>query len=118
MATQAQPPAPPAASPAERVRAAYAARAESDYIAKFWTAFGWSILTCGIYGYYMLYQLVRRSRDHNRRRLEMLDAATALGWERAQSSGQDDRLRPQFERIGLDIGVLRAMTTDFRDPTI
>ena len=100
------------------MRSAYAARADSDYIAKFWTAFGWSILTCGIYGYYILYQLVRRSRDHNRRRLELLDAATALAWDRASSAGRADELRPRFESIGLDMGVLRAMTTDFRDPVM
>src|SRR4051794_26239963 len=118
MASQAQPPAPPAAPPVERVRSAYAARGETDYIAKFWTAFGWTILTCGIYGLYMLYQLTRRSRDHNRRRLEELEGATALAWERAQSAGKADELRPQFERLGAEMNVLRAMTTDFRDPIV
>jgi hypothetical protein len=118
MASQAQPPAPPAAPPVERVRSAYAARAETDYLANFWTAFGWTILTCGIYGLYMLYQLTRRSRDHNRRRLEELEGATALAWERAQSGGKADELRPQFERLGAEMNVLRAMTTDFRDPIV
>jgi len=118
MASQADLPVPPAAPAAERVRSAYAARAESDYIAKFWTALGWAILTCGIYGLYVIYQLVRRSRDHNRRRLEELEGATALAWERAQSSGRADELRPQFERLGAEMNVLRAMTTDFRDPII
>jgi Domain of unknown function (DUF4234) len=118
MATQAQPPAPPAAPPVERVRSAYAARTETDYIAKFWTAFGWSILTCGIYSYYMIYQLMRRSREHNRRRLEMLDAATALAWERAQSAGRADQLRGRFEQVSAHVGVLRQMTADFRDPAI
>jgi uncharacterized protein DUF4234 len=79
---------------------------------------GWSILTCGIYGLYVIYQLVRRSRDHNRRRLEELEGATALAWERAQSSGKADQLRSQFERLGAELNVLRAMTTDFRDPII
>src|SRR3954471_8680772 len=106
MASQGSVPVPPAAPPAERIRSAYAARAESDYIAKFWTAFGWTILTCGIYGLYVIYQLVRRSRDHNRRRLEELDAATALAWERAQAAGQSDSLRPQFERVGAEMNVL------------
>ena len=118
MASQATPPVPPAAPPVERVRSAYAARAESDYIANFWTALGWTFLTCGIYGYYIIYQLVRRSRDHIRRRLELLDGATALAWERAQTAGQADRLRPQFERIGAEMNVLRAMTSDFRDPVV
>jgi len=117
MATATPPPAPTAA-PAERIRQAYAARAETDYLFSFWTAFGWTLLTCGIYGFYVVYHLVKRSRDHNMRRLDMLDAATALAWDRATSEGRADELRPNFERIGVHMGVLRAMTTDFRDPVI
>src|SRR4051812_3681146 len=118
MATAAPPPVPQAAPPIERVRNAYAARTQSDYVAKFWTALGWTIITCGIYSYYVIYQLVRRDRDHNRRRLEELDAATALAWERATAGGQADGMRQQFERIGAELNVLRAMTADFRDPII
>jgi hypothetical protein len=118
MATAAPPPVPQAAPPIERLRNAYAARAQSDYVAKFWTALGWTILTCGIYSYYVIYQLVRRDRDHNARRLEELDAATAVAWDRATSAGRADELRPQFERIGSQLNVLRAMTSDFRDPII
>jgi hypothetical protein len=118
MTTAAPPPVPQAAPPIERVRTAYAARTQSDYVAKFWTALGWTIITCGIYSYYVIYQLVRRDRDHNRRRLEELDAATALAWERATASGQADGMRQQFERVGAELNVLRAMTADFRDPII
>src|SRR4051812_22926750 len=100
-------PAPPAAAPADRVRAAWHRRNESDYIFDFWTAFGWSILTCGFYGFYIIYQLVRRSRDHNARRIELLDAATTLAWEQAQSKGLGDELRPAFERIAPHMAVLR-----------
>src|SRR5207302_8277561 len=117
MAASTPPPAP-TANPVDRVRTAYAARAQSDYIFGFWTALGWSILTCGIYGFYVIYQLVRRSRDHNRRRLELLDAATAAAWDRAQSEGRADELRPRFESMGMHLGVLREMTTSFRDPVI
>jgi hypothetical protein len=112
------PPPAPSASPVERIQRAYAARAESDYIFEFWTAFGWTLLTCGVYGFYVVYQLVRRSRDHNRRRLELLDAATAAAWDRAQSEGRADELRPRFESMGMHLGVLREMTTSFRDPVI
>jgi hypothetical protein len=106
------------ASPKERIRLAYQSRGESDYIFSFWTAFGWTLLTCGIYGFYVLYQLVRRTRDHNRRRLELLDAATTYAWEQAQSRGLADELRPSFDRIGNHLQVLRQMTGDFRDPVI
>ncbi|TMK87815.1 MAG: hypothetical protein E6G57_09330 [Actinobacteria bacterium] len=117
MASPTQPPVP-TASAVERIQRAYASRAESDYLFSFWTAFGWSILTCGVYGFYVVYQLIRRDRDHNRRRLELLDAATAAAWDRANSEGRGDELRGRFESMGVHLGVLRNMTTDFRDPTI
>src|SRR5206468_9098608 len=117
MATENPPPVPTAA-PVDRIQRAYADRAQSDYLFSFWTAFGWSVLTCGIYGFYVVYQLTRRSRDHNRRRLELLDAATAAAWDRAQSSGRADELRPRFESMGMHLGVLREMTTAFRDPVV
>jgi len=105
-------------APAERVRLAYQRRNETDYLFSFWTALGWTLLTCGIYGLYVLYQLVRRSRDHTARRLELLDAATTLAWQKAEARGISEELRPNFERIAANLGVLRQMTTDFRDPVI
>jgi hypothetical protein len=119
----AQPPAgaawqPPAPAPAERVRLAYQRRHDTDYLFSFWTAFGWTLLTCGFYGIYIVYQLVRRSREHNLRRLEELDAATTFAWEKATAAGRADELRDRFERIASGLAVLRQMTTDFRDPTI
>jgi hypothetical protein len=117
MASPTQPPAP-TASPVERIQRAYADRAQSDYIFSFWTALGWTILTCGIYGFYVTYQIVRRSRDHNRRRLELLDAATAAAWAHAERDGRADELRPRFESMGVHLGTLRDMTTNFRDPIV
>jgi hypothetical protein len=108
-------PVPP---PAERVRIAYNSRAASDYEFSFWTAFGWTFLTCGIFGIYVTYQLVRRMRDHNRRRLEELDAATTFVWERAQARGVSEELRPNFERIAAHMNVLRQQTTEFREPIV
>ena len=37
---------------------------------RYWTALGWTVLTLGIYSFYVFYQLVRRMRDHNARRVE------------------------------------------------
>src|SRR5437868_2559505 len=88
----------PTPSAAERVRYAYGGRAASDYELSFWTAFGWTLLTCGVFGYYAFYQMVRRIRDHNVRRLEELDAATTFAWEQASARGLADELRPSFER--------------------
>ncbi|MFN8035105.1 MAG: DUF4234 domain-containing protein [Acidimicrobiia bacterium] len=111
---------PPAPSPppSERIRVAYQRRHESDYVFGFWTALGWTILTCGVYGYYVFYQLMRRMRDHNRRRLELVDGAAALAWERANAAGLAEELRPEFERLSASVASLRQMTTDFRDPAI
>jgi len=108
----------PVVAPVDRVRAAYERRAETDYVFNFWTALGWSLLTCGVYGIYVVYQLVRRSRDHNVRRLEELDAATSFAWEQAGSRGLQDELRPNFERIAAHLAAMRQMTGEFRDPVI
>ena len=58
------PPPPPAPPASDRVRMAWQRRHDSDYIFDFWTALGWTVLTCGFYSFYILYQLVRRDRDH------------------------------------------------------
>ena len=110
-------PIPQLPSP-ERVRIAYQQRNDSDYIAKFWTAFGWTLLTLGVYGFYIFYQLMRRDRDHNRRRLELIEGATAHAWEAAGRDGLQDELRPNFERLSAHTEVMRKMTNDFRDPVI
>jgi hypothetical protein len=110
------PPAAPAA--VERVRVAYQRRYETDYVFNFWTQLGWTILTCGIYGFYVVYQLVRRSREHNTRRLEELDAATAFAWEQAGARGLQSELQPNFERVAGHLARLRQATAEFRDPAV
>lgn len=111
--------APPVLDPALRVRAAAAQRFDSDYV---FTGAGLNvfltIITCGIFGFFLFYQLMRRDRDHNRRRLELLDAANAYAWNQANERGLADELRPAFERVAAALVTLRRQTTDFRDPTI
>src|SRR5882724_11541122 len=111
-------PGPPPSPAAVRVRLAAQRRGESDYVFSYWSALGWTILTLGIYGFYVFYQLVRRMRDHNARRLELLDAATAVAWEQAGRLGLQQELAPSFERAAGHLAVLRQMTGDFRDPVI
>ena len=111
-------PAPPPVPAAERVRLAARRREETDYIFRYWSALGWTILTFGIYGLYVFYQLIRRMRDHNARRLELLDAATAVAWEQAGRQGLQQEMAPSFERAAGHLAVLRQMTGDFRDPVI
>src|SRR6266508_1180690 len=110
---------PPSMTPAERFRAAYMARSQADY---YFEGMGMviflTIITCGIFGFYVFYQLMRRMRDHNRRRLDLLESATEVAWQQANEQGAADQLRPNFERIASNLAVMRQMTTDFRDPGI
>ena len=58
----------PALPPADRVRTAWIDRARSDYLfVNPWLNVFLIIITCGIFGLYLFYQLVRRSRDEGRR---------------------------------------------------
>jgi hypothetical protein len=102
----------------ERVYAAWQRRSDTDYIFSYWTALGWTVLTLGIYSLYVFYQLVRRMRDHNARRLELFDAALNFGWEEAGRRGLQQQLTPSFQRAGAHLDVLRRMTSDFREPVV
>jgi hypothetical protein len=51
-----QMPTPPQMPAAERVRVAALRRDESDYIFSYWPALGWTVLTLGIYGFYVFYR--------------------------------------------------------------
>ena len=109
----------PVGTPADRFRAAYNARAQTDY---YFEGLGMviflTIITFGIFGFYVFYQLMRRMRDHNRRRLDLLESATEIAWQRASDQGVAEELRPNFERIATNLAVLRGLTTEFRDPGI
>ena len=109
---------PPPMPPVDRVYAAWQRRPETDYIFSFWSALGWSILTLGIYGFYVFYQLVRRMRDHNIRRVELFDGALAFAWEEAGRRGLQAELTPSFQRAEAHMAVLRRMREDFRDPVV
>jgi hypothetical protein len=127
---QSQPPPPPGASPwsgspyppapttVQRFRSALQARAGTDYIFNFWSALGWTVLTLGFYGYYVFYQLMRRMRDHNARRVELLDATLSLVWEEAGRRGLQNELTPTFQRAAWHLAVMRKMAGDFREPVI
>jgi hypothetical protein len=105
-------------STSDRVYDAWEHRNETDYIFNYWTALGWTILTLGIYGLYVIYQLVRRMRDHNARRFELLDAALGFAWEEAGRQGCQEELTRSFEQASAHMDVLRRMTGDFREPII
>lgn len=109
---------PPQMLARDRVRAAWWRRSETDYIFRYWSALGWTLLTIGVYGLYVFYQLMRRMRDHNARRLELFDAALTVAWEQAGPRGLREELTPSFQRAAAHMTVLRQMTTDFREPVV
>jgi hypothetical protein len=109
---------PPAAPSVERVRAAWSARAETDYIFSYWTALGWTILTLGIFSFYVIYRLVGRMRDHNARRLELFEGSIEFAWQEAGRRGLQEELTPSFQRAASQLDVMRQMTRDFREPVI
>ena len=108
----------PPVPPIERLHTAYQRRHETDYIANFWSTVGWGILTVGFFYLYIYYQLVRRMRDHNARRLDLLDAANAYAWEVAGRRGLQEELRPHFERTAGDLDSLRLLGTKLKGPVI
>ena len=97
---------------------AWQGRVGSDYIFNYWTALGWTVLTLGVYSLYVFYQLVRRMRDHNARRLELLDSALAVAWDEAGRQGLQEELTPSFQRASAHLASLTRLTTEFRDPVI
>ena len=108
----------PAPTAAEQIGQAIRDRRSTDYVFDFWSAVGWTVLTFGLYSFYVFYQLMRRSRDHNRRRLELLSAAHDLAWQQAGGHGGAGPLEPQFAEVRRNLESLRRMTGDFRDPTL
>jgi hypothetical protein len=76
------------------------------------------VLTLGVYGLYVIYQLVRRMRDHNGRRLELLDSALAVAWEEAKRRDLGEELTPSFQRAAVNLAVMREMTRDYREPIL
>jgi len=111
-------PGPPPPSPRDRVRAAWAGRAATDYLFDYWSALGWTVLTVGVFSFYVFYQLIRRMRDHNLRRIELLDASIAFAWEQAGRQGLQAELTPAFERAAAHMAELRRLAGEFREPAV
>ena len=111
-------PGPPPMLTSDRVHSAYQRRSETDYIFDYWTALGWTILTLGIYGLYVFYQLVRRMPRPQLAQGRLLDATLAFAWEEAGRRGLQEELTPSFQRASAHMDVLRRMSRDFRDPVV
>jgi len=103
-------------SPAQRVGLSVGRRTATDYEFSYWTALGWTVLSFGIYGIYVFYQLFRRMREHNQRRLELLEAANLWAWEEAHRQGVEAQLLGRFETVAGHLEPMRYMTGQVRDP--
>ncbi|HEX6054596.1 MAG TPA: hypothetical protein VFY98_02190, partial [Intrasporangium sp.] len=110
--------AAPARTPREQIQQAVGDRPSSDYVFDVRTAIGWTIVTFGLYAFYVFYQLMRRARDHNRRRVALLLAAQELARQRAIEMGRPEALDQALERVQAEVQALRALDDDFRDPTL
>ena len=108
----------PRLSNVDRFRTAWQRRHTTDYIFEVWSAIGWIVLTLGIFNVYVYYQLARRMRDHNLRRLELLDAALQVGWEETQRQGLEDELTPSFQRASAQLEDMKAATENVKDPNV
>jgi hypothetical protein len=105
----------------ERIQTAVGERPSTDDIFDVRGAIGWTVITFGLYAFYLFYQLMRRSRDHNLRRTALLFAAQELARQRAARSaqtGETEALGPALERVHAEVQSLRAMDDVYRDPTI
>ena len=116
---------PPPARPYARVRAArpsppppiasalaWQRRTESDYIFDFWTALGWTILTCGIYGFYVIVPTrAPLARPQPAAASRCSTPRPRSRGSKPQARGLAAELRPAFERIAAELAVLRNQTT-------
>ncbi|MDI6873003.1 DUF4234 domain-containing protein [Candidatus Solincola sp.] len=83
------------------------ARASTDFITDPGTAILLSIVTCGIYGLYIVYKLVQRRDEHFRRMAGVADAAVAA--LRARAQGREELIAPelaQLEQVRMQMAAM------------
>ncbi len=85
------------------------ARASTDFITDPGTAILLSLVTCGIYGMYIIYKLVQRRDEHFRRMAAVADSAVAALREKAR--GREDLIAPelaQLEQVRMQMNTMAA----------
>jgi len=86
-----------------------AARANTDFITDPGIAILLSIITCGIYGLYILYKLVQRRDEHFQRMSAVVDSSIAQ--LRAKAQGREDAIAAelyQLEQIRMKMATMAA----------
>jgi len=74
-----------------------AARADTDFITDPGMAILLSIITCGIYGLYIIYKLVQRRDEHFQRMSAVVDSSIAQ--LRAKSQGREDVIAGELSQL-------------------
>jgi Domain of unknown function (DUF4234) len=86
-----------------------AARASTDFITDPGMAILLTIITCGIYGFYIIYKLVQRRDEHFQRMAAVVDASIAQ--LRAKAQGREDVIAAelsQLEQIRMRMATMSA----------
>jgi len=74
-----------------------AQRANTDFITDPGKAILLTIITCFIYGYYLIYKLVQRRDEHFKRMAGVADAAIAQ--LRVKAQGREDLIAPELQQL-------------------
>ncbi len=85
------------------------ARTSTDFITEPGMAILLSIVTCGIYGLYIIYKLVQRRDEHFRRMASVADSAIAALREKAR--GREELIAPelaQLEQVRMRMNTMAA----------
>jgi hypothetical protein len=86
-----------------------AERVNTDFITEPGTAIILSIITCGIYGLYIIYKLVQRRDEHFRRMAGVVDSSIAQ--LRAKAQGREEVIAPelaQLEQVRMQMATMSA----------
>ncbi|MBC7248506.1 MAG: DUF4234 domain-containing protein [Actinobacteria bacterium] len=86
------------------------ARASTDFMTDPGMAILLSLVTCGIYGFYIIYKLVQRRDEHFRRMAGVVDSAIATLREKAR--GREDLIAPELAQLEQVRMQMNAMATE------